>query len=60
MSVLKMTEQDTWGTSEEGLLLAGHPWQAKPNVYPGARATGTATALPTCMYLKYENVKTSK
>ena len=32
MSVLKMTEQDTWGTSEEGLLLAGHQITlGKPN-----------------------------
>lgn len=28
------------------------PWQAKPNVYPKEIPTGTATALPTCIYLK--------
>ena len=34
-----------------------NPWQAKPNVYPSARATGKATAFPTCMYLKNRNGK---
>jgi len=32
-------------------LSSDNPWQAKPKVYPKARATGTATAFPTCMYL---------
>lgn len=32
--------------------LSDNPWHAKPNVYPNAIPTGTATAFPTCMYLE--------
>lgn len=41
------------GRVVKGLSSDNNPWQAKPNVYPNARATGTATAFPTCMYLYY-------
>lgn len=30
------------------------PWNAMPKEYPKARATGTATAFPTCMYLLHD------
>lgn len=42
---------DPLGKVNNGSLVAD-PWTAKPNAYPRARDTGTATAFPTWMYLK--------
>jgi len=41
------------GRVVKGLSSSDSPRIAKPNVYPRARATGTATAFPTWVYLHW-------
>lgn len=43
------------GRVRSGSFPTASPWKAVPKAYPRAFATGTATALPTWMYLKNRN-----